>query len=233
MPYEGVSLRVKLGDTALNAHNFLCLERQLTTAGSIIRNAKQTLLEAAEVAAPGSIGCSSEWNDYTVDRSSTGQRMTHLPWYTADEILCEYYRVSCIISDSEQQAREQLRGFYTGFIDRMQHDRDRELLMNVKYVHERLTLEEDALSALACTAQEHLDFILSVQISEEDERQEIVRQVELRRRDPVYQPPAPVSYFPQGPSYLLQAPPISGATPYQWQSQPPSGGSSNVHHGWY
>ncbi|CBH17104.1 hypothetical protein, conserved [Trypanosoma brucei gambiense DAL972] len=251
MTSECVTVKVKLGGAALPAHDLMQLERRLIGARSLIQATEKTLKETVVVVSPNLRKDGDERRDHILNDGMVSKH-TQLSWYIVEDVLAVYYRLSTLIEEEERQARIRVERFHLSTINQMRRRHNADHLSSAKCVYERSCVEEDAHWALKLVAQEHSDYLFSIKILEEDERQDIARRVGLpmqnstpllgwsRTPNTVWQQPelAPWWDHLEGPAgYFWGVSPSGGVEMPQWShvhwgDNPASGGFQCVPGEW-
>ncbi|ORC91729.1 uncharacterized protein TM35_000053250 [Trypanosoma theileri] len=221
-------LRVKLGGPVLDVMNLFQIREDLTEAQATVSNSRNALAKTRIT--PSRKGEVSQHRDEEEALKYAAKKREYLNnYYLSESIFSEFQRILVDIAEEERGARQRLDVFHKDIKSRAVNARRAEYFMSTKCVVERFEMEERAYEDKVRMMQEHADYLLSLKIVEEEQRQVAIRRAQTRRMQCLQQstgvsvpygvPGTNNMYYSPSPAYGYGRPPPPPQQPQLLQSQ--------------
>ncbi|RNF04298.1 hypothetical protein TraAM80_05212 [Trypanosoma rangeli] len=180
MLVEGIPLRVKLGQNALDAVTLLQIGKEISGVEPVLKSTRRVLEKTRTVALQKSGSANREYEQEALVYAAR-KRAGMDAFFIKEDVFHEFQEVYLSIVEEERNARHGMEYLYAEIKKRAVEVRSAEYFMGTKCVFERFTVEEEAREKKVKMLQEYMGFLAALRFVEEEARQEAIQKAKQRR----------------------------------------------------
>ncbi|ESL07009.1 hypothetical protein TRSC58_05309 [Trypanosoma rangeli SC58] len=186
MLVEGIPLRVKLGQNALDAVTLLQIGKGISGVEPVLKSTRSVLEKTRTVALQRS-GSANRECEHEALLYAARRRAGMEAFFIREDVFHEFQEAYLDIVEEERIARHDINYLHAEIKKHAAEVRRAEYFMSTKCVFARFTVEEEAREKKVKMLQEYVGFLTALRFVEEEERLEAIRKAKQRRHGTLQQ----------------------------------------------